>query len=356
MSRGMLRRWLNRLLTPGVGQSRPRRPSFRPTVEILEDRLTPSVTFASQATFAVGAEPSALATADFNGDNKPDIVSVSVYSNTLAVLLNTTPAGATAPSFAAAATFATGVQPTSVAVGDFNGDGKMDIAVTNYNGSSSVWVYLNTTPTGATVPSFSAPTTFAVSGQPVSLVAGDFNGDHKTDLALADNFMGNTLSVMLNQTPTGASVPSFTSPVTFAAGNGPEALVIGDFNGDNLPDIAAVNNGDGTVAVLLDTTPTGATTPSFSAPATFTVGNPIAIAAGDFNGDGKPDLVTVNNGDGTVAVLLDTTPTARPRPRSRPSRPSPPEGSHAPRRSATSTATASPTLSRRSTVPRCPCC
>jgi len=289
------------------------RPSFRPTLERLEDRLTPSFGFAPQVTFAVGAGPSSVATADFNGDKLPDIVTANYNDGTVSVLLNTTPTGATVPTFAPQVTFAVGSGPTSVAVGDFNGDGKPDIVVANGN-DGTVSVLLNTTPVGATVPSFAAPVTFAVGADPYFVAVGDFNGDDRPDIVVA-NYNDNTVSVLLNTTPTGASTPSFAPQETFSVGKNPDSVAVGDFNGDGRPDLAVANYSDNTVSVLLDTTPAGATTASFAPQQTFAVDvYPESVAVGDFNRDGRLDLVVANYGyvytpgGDDVSVLLNTTP------------------------------------------------
>jgi hypothetical protein len=87
--------------------------------------------FGPQQAFATGTLPISVAVGDFNGDGKPDLAIANHFSGTVSVLLNTTPTGATTPSFAPQRTFATGGRPYSVAVGDFNGDGKLDLAVAN---------------------------------------------------------------------------------------------------------------------------------------------------------------------------------------------------------------------------------
>src|SRR5690242_7957054 len=94
-----------------------------------------------------------VAVGDFNGDGKPDLAIANLRSGTVSVLLNTTSPGATTPSFAPQQTFATDSDPNSVVVGDFNGDGKLDLAIAN-EGSNTVSVLLNTTSAGATTPSF----------------------------------------------------------------------------------------------------------------------------------------------------------------------------------------------------------
>ena len=260
--------------------------------------------------FAVGNQPYAVTTADINGDGRPDLIIANRGSNTVSVLLNTTPARATVPSFAAQQTFAGGGAPQSVAVGDFDGDGLPDVAVA-INNPDAVSILLNTTPMGATAASFAAPQTFAAGASPGSLAVGDINADGMLDLAVS-NPGSATVTVLLNTTPAGSQTLSFTPPQTFATGASPAGIAFGDFNEDGRPDLAVANAGSHTASVLLNTTVRGATTAAFAPQRTFPVVNtpagPSSIAVGDFNGDGKPDLVVANAGAASVSVLLNTTP------------------------------------------------
>jgi hypothetical protein len=276
------------------------------TFTVLLSNPVVTAPFATVQTFAAGTQPFAVAVADVNGDGKPDLAVANYHDGTVSVLLNTTPQGATVPTFATGQTFAVGADPHSVAVGDFNGDDKPDLAVANTK-DGTVSVLLNTTPQGATIPTFAGQQTFAVGHGPQAVAVGDFNGDGKPDLVVA-NFNDNTVSVLLNTTPQGASVPSFATGKTFAAGAQPDSVAVGEVNGDGKPDLAVANYLDGTVSVLLNTTPKGATSPSFATQQTFAAGtDPESVAVDDFNGDGKPDLAVADYG-GTVSVLLNTTP------------------------------------------------
>jgi hypothetical protein len=137
------------------------------------------------------------------------------------------------------------------------------------------------------------------------VAVGDFNGDGLPDLAVA-NAGSDTVSVLLDTTPPGATTPSFAPQQTFPTGFGGVAVAVGDFDGDGKPDLAVTSSSPGTVSVLLNTTAAGATTPSFAPPQTFaTDANPISVAVGDFNGDGKPDLAVANANSDTVSVLLN---------------------------------------------------
>src|SRR5262249_39939511 len=145
-------------------------------------------------------------------------------------------------------------------------------------------------------------------GSPGPAAVGDVNGDGKPDLVTP--ISDGTVSVLLNTTAQGASVPAFAPQVTFAVGNNPSSVAVGDVNGDGKPDLAVTNFFDGTVSVLLNTTVQGATVPAFASLVSFAAGNiPRWVAVGDFNGDGKPDLAVANLLlNGTVTVLLNTTP------------------------------------------------
>ncbi len=187
-------------------------------------------------------------------------------------------------SFGAATNFAAGSGPIAVAVGDFNGDGKLDLAVAN-NSSANVSVLL-----GAGSGNFGAPMNLSVGSQPLAVAAADFNGDGKLDLAVANNNV-----VML-----GDGTGGFGAPIPFTSGAGSNSIAVGDFNVDGKLDIAVSNGQGNNVSVSL-----GNGTGGFGAATNFAVGiNPVSISGGDFNGDGKLDLVTTNNGSGNLSVLL----------------------------------------------------
>ena len=281
------------------------------TVSILLNTTTTGATiptFAPQVTFATGSGPVSVSTGDFNGDGLPDLALANLNSNTVSILLNTTPTNATTPTFAPQATFATGAAPWSVSIGDFNGDGLPDLALANLN-SNTASILLNTTPTNATIPTFATNVDFPTGNGPISVSIGDFNGDGKPDLATA-NQTSNNASILLNTTATGAATPTFATNVDFPTGNRPVSVSIGDINGDGKPDLATANFNSNTASILLNTTATGAATPTFAPQATFPTGNnPNSVSIGDFNGDGKPDLATANYSSSTASILLNTTAT-----------------------------------------------
>jgi len=241
--------------------------------------------------YAVGTSPRSIAVGDFNGDGKPDLAVANFNDGTVTVLLNSTTGVFTA---ATNSPFTVGAGPTSVVVGDFNGDGKLDLAFTNAFGNNVTLLL------GDGTGNFTAATSspFAVGAGPHSLVAADFNGDGKLDLAVA-NATDGTVTVLLG-TGSGGFTAAPGSP--FAAGADPIFVAEGDFHGNGKPDLALVNEGNDTVTVLLNNGSGGFT----AAPASpFPVGSqPVAVAVADFNGDGNPDLVITNSGSDTVTELL----------------------------------------------------
>jgi hypothetical protein len=266
----------------------------------------PGPVFTTTPSFSAGNRPRAVTTGDLNADGRLDMVVINEFGSQLSVMLNTTAAGASSPSFAAPAGFVTAAGPRSVALGDFNGDGKPDIAVANPD-VMAVGVLLNTTAAQASAPTFAARTDLPGGGSPFAVAAGDLNGDGKPDLAVANVSSSNT-TVLLNTTPSGAATASFAGAVTFATGDGPIALVLGDLNGDGKLDLATANYVDANVTVLRNTTAAGAATPTFVATPPAAVGlSPQAIAARDLNGDGKLDLAVANVNDDTLSLLRNTT-------------------------------------------------
>ena len=261
------------------------------SVTVLLGSGTGAFTAAPGSPFPVGKQPASVAVGDFNGDGKLDLAIANFNDGTVTVLLGDGTGGFTA---ATGSPFPVGTKPTSAAVGDFNRAGKLDLAIAN-SSDYTVTVLLGDGTGGFTAAPGSP---FPVGTVPESVAVGDFNGDGKPDLAVA-NFNDNTVTVLLGD-GTGGFAAASGSP--FPVGSGPWFVAVGDFNGDGKPDLAIANFNDGTVTVLLGNG-TGGFTPASNSP--FAVGNgPTSVAVGDFNEDGQPDLAITNYVDGTVTVLL----------------------------------------------------
>ena len=264
-----------------------------------------SAAFAPQQTFVTGSRPRDAAVGDFNADGKVDLAVTNTSDDTVSVLLNATATNASTPAFAAQQTFATGDYPAFVAVADFDADGKLDLAVTN-EGSNSVSVLLNTTPPGALIPSFAPQVTFTTGTRPEGVAVGDFNGDSKADLAVV-NQLSHTVSVLLNMTEVGAAMVTFAPQSTFATAGGSIWMSVADFNADGKPDLV-IGYGVGTASLLRNTTPAGSQTATFADRQSIAAGTGTSyVAVGDFNADERPDLAGSDSSGTTVSVLLNTT-------------------------------------------------
>jgi YD repeat-containing protein len=194
------------------------------------------------------------------------------------------------------AQFATGPTPLSLTVGDFNGDGKLDLAVANADSANgnSVSILL-----GKPDGTFAPKVDYATGAAPYSVIAADFNGDGKLDLAVAEP-NNNAISILL-----GNGDGTFQPHADVSVGQGPRSLVAGDFNSDGKADLAVANQTDNSVSILL-----GSGDGTFQAQGLYAVSglSPVSIATADFNGDGKLDLAFAGsggamtlqgNGDGT---------------------------------------------------------
>lgn len=268
-----------------------------------EGALTPRLSAGTD--FSVGGNPGSLTVADFNGDGKPDIAS-SNQTGSFSVILNTTSPGAATPSFSAALTVSAGISVWSITSEDFNGDGKPDLAMVNRN-SSTARVYINTTAPGAAAASFSSPYIFAAGTTPFVIITNDFNNDGKPDMAVLNSSPGG-ISIFLNTTATGSSVPTFAARTNIGSGFEPGSISSADVNLDGMQDIVITTFSTNRTGVFLNNALPGASTASFDSPVYFAPGvTPSGVNVKDINNDGKPDITTANLNSGTLSVCLNTT-------------------------------------------------
>jgi hypothetical protein len=260
--------------------------------------------------------PKTLAVADVNGDGKLDIVTGNDPGDgaafgekaSISVLL-----GDGEGHFPTVQTYSgfSFVTPTSIAVSDVNGDGRPDIILAGYGPSVDVMMNVGVGATQWPVQSYN-PAGVDSTGAPIMVAAGDVNGDAKPDIVLT---WGTQVEALLN-TGTG----TFVATQPYDVGADPLSVTLGDVNGDGNLDIVTANAyyppGSGvplgTVSVLL-----GHGDGTFGATQTYAIGGePNSIALGDFNEDGKLDIVTtgsemdmlLNNGDGTFGAYQKVGP------------------------------------------------
>lgn len=252
----------------------------------------PAAGFPSAAAFPVGDLPEAVAVADFNNDGYQDLAVANTGDGTVSVLL-----GSGNGSFGAPVSFSAGIDPVALVAADFNGDGQADLAVVA-NGDDAVAILLNTGG-GSFGPAVEVP--LGTGYSPVAITVGDWSGDGIADLAVA-NFDADSVSILF-----GRGDGSFAlAPATYATGFAPVGIVAADFNRDGLTDLAVANSVDNTVSILLASSP-GVFRPQS---AIYAGEGPSGLIVVDLNGDGRLDLAVANAGDyqsgfdTAVAVLL----------------------------------------------------
>jgi hypothetical protein len=250
---------------------------------------------AAASPITVGNYPVAVKIGAFNGDGLLDLAVANAMDDTVSILLGNGDGTFTAAS---GSPVSTGGFPFFLAVADF-GNGHADIAVTNEN-DSTVSILLGngdgTFTSGQTISNFNY--------NPGPIVVADFNGDGKVDLAVADFTPANlainvSYVVVVQGNGDGTFTPFAQSPI--AVGFQPFAMVAGDFNQDGNTDLAVANYGDQTLTLLLGDG-TGGFAPA--GPPTPLGDSPNDLAAADFNGDGTTDLAAPELADNNTTILL----------------------------------------------------
>jgi len=250
---------------------------------------------ASAAAVALGGAPAHFAVGDFNGDRKPDIAAALGEGDAVAVLLGDGRGGLRP---AAGSPFAAGEAPHLLALGDFDGDGKLDAAASSHD-SNAVVVLLGDG-TGALRPAPGSPFTAVTEVHPHNhgLIAADLDGDRALDLATS-NQDGHSVAVLRGD-GRGGFRPAAGSP--FAVGRGPYPLAVGDVNGDGRLDLATPDVRSDTVTVLLGQGE-GGFVPAPGSPHRV-VARPYFVHLGDLDGDGVLDLAASHDDVHTVTVLV----------------------------------------------------
>ncbi len=247
-------------------------------------------TFVTATIIMAGNYLTALEIVDLNHDERPDIVVAHPHDS--AVILNEG-----RDLFAQPVLYEVGDVASGITVGDFNRDGHPDLAVSNRL-SDDVSVLL-----GDGYGTLGPQTRVAAGNGPSAIAAGDFNGDGKLDLATTNAGQYPSLSSGDVSIVLGNGDGTFGPQVKFAVGPGPAAIVVSDFNRDGNQDLAVADegfSGTGDVSILM-----GRGDGTFAPREVVDpVGGQVSISVGDFNRDGRPDLVTSRGDVGQVEVLL----------------------------------------------------
>jgi len=283
-------------------------------VSVYHNSCTPgSITsndFATRVDFATGGGPQGIEVRDLDGDGKPDLITGNATDGTVSILRNTSAIGTlTSNSFAPKIDIATGTHCYDVVVGDLDGDGKPELVTPNWE-NNTVSVLRNLSTPGNIA--FAPAANLAVLNGPMYVAMGDLDGDGKLDLAVSC-YASKTLSVFRNISTNGSlTTNSFAPRVDYALGGAGHMSALGDLEGDGKLDVAEVTESSSLLSVFRNLSVPGSfTASSLASRVDFAAGyNPWGPAICDLDGDGRPDVVCCNTYGATISIFQNTTPFA----------------------------------------------
>jgi len=267
----------------------------RGNVSVLLARSDNPGTFQGPVNYPAGDTPRHAAAADFNGDGRADLAVANFFSDNVSILL-----GDGDGTFRAPVNYPTGRASNAVTIADFNGDGRVDVAAVSQGPPGLVAILA-----GNGDGTFRLAVSFAVDGMPESAAAGDFNKDGKADLAVSDR-QTQTMTVYL-----GNGTLGFQSVSRYSVGFRPDFLQILDLDRDGNSDVVAATGAPGALvygdsadsAVILYGKGDGT---FHGAPNYIVAQAPGALTVGDFNGDQRPDLAVASRTSPNVAIFNGT--------------------------------------------------
>lgn len=247
--------------------------------------------------FSSGTSMCGIVTGDFDGNGRPDVVTIDQYTNSISVLLNSNSGNAN--PFDQRVDFATGILPISIATADFDGDGKLDIVTANEIDSTlSIFQNLCRVDTA----NFAEYMELKTDKSPIYVTIGDLDLDGKPDIVVV-HACTNLIIIYRNISTLGHI--EFDYKLEISGYSSPRHVAIGDINGDKLPELVVPNSLDDVVSVFENSSVPGVI--SFEPFVNFSTGTyPINVALGDLDEDTKLDIIVANytNADsGSVSIL-----------------------------------------------------